>query len=93
MTRPGLLMLLCGTMLFSCSSRETQEPQNIGINLENIDSTVRPQDDFFKYVNGGWLNRTTIPADQGRWGAFNELREFNNDVVLRVLKKAGENVV
>ena len=93
MTRPGLLMLLCGTMLFSCSSRKAQEPQNIGINLENIDSTVRPQDDFFKYVNGGWLNRTTIPADQGRWGAFNELREFNNDVVLRVLKKAGENVV
>src|SRR5688572_27190901 len=86
--------LLTGTVMLmvSCATQKPEEkPVGLGINLENIDTTVRPQDDFFKYVNGGWVNKATIPPDQGRWGSFNELREFNNDAVLNVLKKAGEN--
>jgi putative endopeptidase len=78
--------------LTCCTSNHTESlPEGVGIKLENIDSTVRPQDDFFAFVNGGWLNKTEIPPDQGRWGSFNELQEFNNDAVLKVLKKAGEN--
>ena len=76
----------------SCASEKTDENiDGIGINLEHVDSTVRPQDDFFKFVNGGWIAKAAIPPDQGRWGSFNELREFNNDAVLNVLKKAGAN--
>ena len=83
----GIVMLMA-----SCATQKTGEkPVGLGINLENIDTTVRPQDDFFKYVNGGWVNKAIIPPDQGRWGSFNELREFNNDAVLNVLKKAGED--
>jgi len=79
-------------LLFSCSTEKKEDPGlGLGINLENIDTAVRPQDDFFTYVNGGWIKKTTIPADQGRWGSFNELREFNNDAVLKVLKSAGAN--
>jgi putative endopeptidase len=77
-------------LLFSCSGDKKEgTTSGVGIKLENIDTAVRPQDDFFTYVNGGWINRTNIPADQGRWGSFNELREFNNDAVLKVLKTAG----
>jgi len=79
-------------LIFSCSPGKKQEqPAGLGINLENIDTAVRPQDDFFRYVNGGWLDKTAIPPDQGRWGTGNELREYNNDVVLKVLTKAAEN--
>jgi putative endopeptidase len=79
-------------LLSSCGSQKPEENlAGIGINLENIDTAVRPQDDFFKYVNGGWISKTEIPPDQGRWGAFNELREFNNDAVLKVLEKAGKD--
>ena len=35
-----------------------------------VDSSVRPQDDFFLYANGGWLKRTEIPASQPAWGAI-----------------------
>ncbi|HMG93127.1 MAG TPA: M13 family metallopeptidase [Chryseolinea sp.] len=87
-----IIALAAGMLLFSCSPEKKEDAASgLGINLANIDTTVRPQDDFFQYVNGGWLNRATIPADQGRWGSFNELREFNNDAVLKVLKKAGED--
>lgn len=93
MKKLAFSILAAGMLLiFSCSTEKKQEQlTGLGINPENIDTAVRPQDDFFKYVNGGWINKTEIPADQGRWGAFNELREFNNDAVLKVLKKAAEN--
>jgi putative endopeptidase len=47
------------------------------VKLQNIDPTVKPQDDFFRYANGTWLKNTTIPADQSRWGSFTELSERN----------------
>ncbi len=88
--RLQIIVLAAGALLFSCSPGKKEDPgSGLGINLANIDTAVRPQDDFFKYVNGGWINKVTIPGDQGRWGSFNELREFNNDAVLKVLKKAG----
>jgi putative endopeptidase len=86
--------LLAGSAVFfgSCATQKTDEKsQHVAINLENIDSAVRPQDDFFKYVNGGWISKASIPPDQGRWGSFNELREFNNEAVLKVLEKAGKD--
>ena len=46
-----------------------------GIDTENVDLTIRPQDDFFSYVNGKWLQKTEIPADKASWSAFYELRE------------------
>src|SRR3990170_907536 len=86
------LIVGAGFLIVSCASQKSEEkPTGIGINLENIDSAVRPQDDFFKFVNGGWIAKAEIPPDQGRWGSFNELREFNNESVLKVLQKAGKN--
>jgi putative endopeptidase len=46
-----------------------------GLNPQNVDNSVRPQDDFYRYVNGTWLKNTEIPADKSSWGAFNELAE------------------
>ena len=45
----------------------------LGIDTTNFDHSVRPQDDFFRFVNGRWLAKTQIPADASSWGAFNEL--------------------
>jgi putative endopeptidase len=44
-----------------------------GIDRSGFDTTVRPQDDFFRYVNGGWIARTEIPADRPIYGSFVEL--------------------
>jgi predicted metalloendopeptidase len=48
---------------------------NAGIATQYIESSVRPQDDFFEYLNGKWLKTVEIPADKSRWGSFNELQE------------------
>ena len=44
---------------------------------QNFDPSVKPQDDFYRYVNGGWVARTAIPAAYARWSAFDELLERN----------------
>lgn len=64
------------------------EEEQHGLTIANMDTSVRAQDDFFRYVNGVWLDNVEIPGDQGSWGAFNELRESNNATVLKVLEDA-----
>ncbi len=46
-----------------------------GIDQSGFNDSVRPQDDFFDYVNGTWVDNTEMPADKARWGTFDALRE------------------
>jgi predicted metalloendopeptidase len=46
-----------------------------GLDLTSIDHTVRPQDDLYRHVNGGWLARTEIPADRVAFSASTEIEE------------------
>jgi len=50
---------------------------NSGIDLQWVDSSVRPQDNFFKFVSGKWLATQEIPADRARYGSFDALRELS----------------
>jgi len=85
------LCLMAGLAAWACQAPEEQEEPVQAINLSYFDSTVRAQDDFFQFVNGNWINQTEIPADQGRWGSFHELREFNNEAVRKVLNQAKDS--
>ncbi|WP_175500827.1 MULTISPECIES: M13 family metallopeptidase [unclassified Duganella] len=46
-----------------------------GIEIPNMDTSVRPQDDFFTYLNGSWIKTTEIPGDKSSWGTFAKLRD------------------
>ena len=59
-------------------------PEN-GIAIELMDKSVRPQDDFYNYVNGTWMKTAQIPADKASWGSFNELREKTDLNSLKIL--------
>lgn len=87
-----IAILLAGMGASSCTKKSTEEKQSTekkhGIEVEYMDKTVSPKDDFFKFVNGGWLAQNTIPADRGAWGSFQELRKNNDEVTLKVLKDA-----
>ncbi len=58
-----------------------------GIELGNLDTQVKPQQDFFRYVNGNWLAKTEIPADKSRWGSFDELRYSAEKHVLELVQQ------
>lgn len=59
-----------------------------GINLEYMDTEVKPSDDFFRHVNGTWLDNNEIPSDRTRWGSFDELSKKTNEDALAILKSA-----
>src|SRR3954469_3661977 len=59
----------------------------LGVDTTNFDKSVRPQDDFFRYVNGGWLKKTRVPSDASRWGAFNELDERSKASLHSILEE------
>jgi putative endopeptidase len=67
-----------------------QEP---GINTSFMDKTVKPSDNFFRYVNGSWLDKTEIPADKTTWGSFNELRKKTDKDALEILAEASKNPI
>lgn len=71
----------------SCKTDKKEEGTH-GIQVENMDKSVSPKEDFFKFVNGKWLANNTIPEDRGTWGSFDELRKMNDSVTLKVLKDA-----
>ena len=62
-----------------------------GINVSNMDLSVKPNEDFYKFVNGGWLKKNEIPADKTRWGTYDELRQKTDIDALNILKEATEN--
>ncbi len=63
-------LALAGT-LAGCGAQP--KPPRSGIEVALMDTTVRAQDDFYRYVNGGWLDKTEIPADLPTIGSFIDL--------------------
>ncbi|MEN8776967.1 MAG: M13 family metallopeptidase [Polaribacter sp.] len=68
--------------------KEEKSAETAGIVLENMDTSVKPTDDFFKHVNGNWLKNTKIPDDRTSWGGFGELRKKTDADVLNILNQA-----
>src|SRR3990167_942329 len=86
-----LFLLLIMVVSISYSSRAQQkmkEKSSPGLEIKNMDKGVSPSNDFFRYVNGAWLDKAEIPADRTSWGSFNELRKKTDADVLEILNEA-----
>jgi predicted metalloendopeptidase len=65
----------CGSGTAPTEAPAPAAPLKSGVELTGMDTTVRPQDDYYAYANGNWLNETEIPADQVGWGSYMTLRD------------------
>jgi predicted metalloendopeptidase len=59
-----------------------------GIDRSSMDEKCKPCDDFFRYVNGGWLDKNPIPARYSNWGTFTILNEGNRERLKVILEAA-----
>jgi putative endopeptidase len=75
--------------LAACNNHSSKESSKPDILAADVDSTVRPGDDFFDFANGGWIKRTTIPASESGWGIGNMVQ----DDIYAKLKKINEDAV
>jgi predicted metalloendopeptidase len=83
------LSLLLGSGGYAVATAQTPEASPIGspeaspvaevslhgIQIENLDLTVDPGDDFYRFANGGWLDRTELPGSAPAYGVFDELND------------------
>lgn len=84
-TKTALLVTTAAALLSACQTPVIDTPPLVsGILLENMDTAVRPQDDFYDFVNGRWIANTEIPTDKSSDGSFARLRE-NADADVRTL--------
>jgi endothelin-converting enzyme/putative endopeptidase len=58
-----------------------------GIDKANMDINVRPQDNFYRYINGGWMSRNEIPGDKTAIGSFYDLRDQADDDVKVIIEE------
>ena len=85
------LLAACGQGTETAEPAAPAAPLKSGVELTGMDTSVRPQDDYYAYANGKWLEETEIPADQFGWGSYMTLRDDSlTDVRAIVDEVAGD---
>ncbi|MDA2936465.1 M13 family metallopeptidase [Patescibacteria group bacterium AH-259-L05] len=64
---------------------------NWGVDLSGFDRRTRAQDDFDRFVNGRWKDRTPIPKKEARWGNFLILRDKSRQAVREILEDIAQD--
>ncbi|NVM97964.1 M13 family metallopeptidase [Arthrobacter sp. SDTb3-6] len=59
-----------------------------GVNQDDMDLGIRPQDDLYAHVNGKWLAAEVIPADRALSGTFNALHDESEAAVRAIIERA-----
>ena len=82
-----MTMALTSMSLAASAQAELQS----GINLGDLDTSVRPADDFYEYACGGWMKKNPLPAAYSRFGSFDRLGEDNNKRINGILTELLNN--
>ena len=101
MIRIAVLTTVC-LLLSACADDQSSAPQSgaavatpndedtlvLGFDPASLSTTVRPQDDFWHYVNGSWIDSTEIPADRASYGTFHIINDRTEETVKALLEEA-----
>lgn len=95
----SFLMLMGGiislSLLSGCAGKNkkssTASETVPAFEVQNMDTTVSPGEDFFSYVNGSWIKNHPIPADKDAFSAFEEIFEKNRENIKTIIETAAQN--
>src|SRR5215216_8194018 len=96
-----VVALLSALSLRAQTESPTQPAQTVSpvsqnpppLDPKNMDTSAKPQDDFYLYANGGWLKRNPVPPEYARWGSFTELEEKNTEALHKIAEKTANTHV
>src|SRR5262245_16748800 len=93
--RVSVLLTVCAALLCGCTGEKpapaaavaTPAIGRFGIDTAQMETAVKPGDDFYNYVNGKWLSTFKMPADKARYGIFDALRDKSESDVQTLLNE------
>ena len=85
-SRALIVAFLLTVAVIAISAQTGSPPRVPGVDTAGMDRSVRPQDDFFRFVNGAWADKTPIPADRPSYGTIAILRERSEEAVRGILE-------
>jgi putative endopeptidase len=81
-------------LVSACNSNDksdmTANVENTAIQKENMNTSIQPGDDFFRYANGGWMAANPIPEEYSRFGAFEVLDKMNKDRIKSLIEEVSQ---
>jgi len=80
------VLTACGQEPATEAVSEAAAPLRSGIDVSDLDTNIRPGDDFFAYVNGKWVEETKMPDDKSRYGTFDILGDESQDNVKAIIE-------
>ncbi len=81
-----------GLALLPASAQEASTTPDVhGINVANMDKSIKPGDNFYLYCNGDWIKNTPMPADRARLSVFSALDDIANKNTAAIIEEAAKN--
>ena len=77
--------------LLAATAQDAPKPETLGINVANMDRSVKPGDNFHLYCNGDWIKRTEIPPDRSRLSVFATLTDVSDKRTATLVEEAAKS--
>jgi len=84
----ALTLSVCANKTFN--TQADSKPPVSGVTLDNFSTTIRPQDNFYHYVNGKWLDEFDLPADKAYYGTSGILKEQIQGQIKTIINEVSE---
>jgi putative endopeptidase len=97
MKRQNLIaMMILGTMAAGCAEKSAEKPEPKkevvpAIELSNMDTSINPADDFFRFANNNWLKNNPIPEEYTSYGAFTEIDQHNELLIQDIINEVSKD--
>jgi putative endopeptidase len=90
----ALLLAACATTPKAAPTPEPPKPNAFlgphGFELTQVDRSVSPCNDFYRYATGGWQKANPLPATYARFGRFEEVADRNRERLREILESAAK---
>ena len=84
------LKVLATVLVLASVSASFAADQTKPIDTANMDTSVKPGQDFYNYANGKWATLNPIPSDESVWGSFSEVADKSRRVLREIIEDAAK---